>query len=256
MTRTTKLALPKTIHDLISECDQAIMHVREAYKSFARMNEALKQSLKYTTVQQNRLDSLESVENRIRAQYWQHAINMTGFKIYMDSQTLDDFNAQLHKQAPPFNEQTIRDTFLSAASKKDEYMIQGMIRIFRKLSPSKYKTNDSFKIGNKIITGFISSYNHRFDSYPQVRWEAFDTLRDLQRIFYVLDDKADQFDPEKQPLHNAVDMAVKAGGDYQDEYFKIRLCKNGNAHIWLLRSDLVQKVNECIAEYYGAGKLA
>ncbi|PZR92311.1 MAG: hypothetical protein DI537_14095 [Stutzerimonas stutzeri] len=35
------------------------------------------------------------------------------------------------------------------------------------------------------------------------------------------------------------------------EYFKIRGFKNGNAHLWFQRDDLVVKVNKLLGEYYG-----
>jgi hypothetical protein len=37
----------------------------------------------------------------------------------------------------------------------------------------------------------------------------------------------------------------------EDEYFLIRSYKNGNAHLWFKRDDLVEKVNKLLGEYYG-----
>lgn len=37
----------------------------------------------------------------------------------------------------------------------------------------------------------------------------------------------------------------------QGDYFRVRIFKNGNLHIWFERADLLQQVNLLLAEYYG-----
>lgn len=39
--------------------------------------------------------------------------------------------------------------------------------------------------------------------------------------------------------------------EVETDYFKVRIFKNGNAHLWFTRKDLVAKVNKLIGEYYG-----
>jgi predicted RNA methylase len=36
------------------------------------------------------------------------------------------------------------------------------------------------------------------------------------------------------------------------DYFRVKAFKNGNLHVWFLRDDLVEKVNQLLADYYGA----
>src|SRR3546814_11086599 len=37
----------------------------------------------------------------------------------------------------------------------------------------------------------------------------------------------------------------------EGDYFRVRVFKNGNLHIWFERDDLLQSVNLLLAEYYG-----
>src|SRR3546814_1609476 len=37
----------------------------------------------------------------------------------------------------------------------------------------------------------------------------------------------------------------------EGDYFRVRVFKNGNLHIWFERDDLLQSVNLVLAEYYG-----
>jgi hypothetical protein len=39
--------------------------------------------------------------------------------------------------------------------------------------------------------------------------------------------------------------------EHDGAYFKVRAFKNGNAHLWFTRDDLVEKVNKLLADYYG-----
>ena len=39
--------------------------------------------------------------------------------------------------------------------------------------------------------------------------------------------------------------------EVEDDYFKVRGFKNGNAHVWFKRDDLVEQVNKLLAEWYG-----
>ena len=153
MTSSRQLALPKTIKELVQECNKALEECDILYSYYVKMHSTIGKSIKYGSVL-HISQSTEETKNRIRAKYWDHALNMTGLPIYMDAKTKQDFQKSLYKDAPPFDEQTIRDTFLTAAVNKDEYMVQGIIRIFKNLCPSKYKTNSSFKV---ISASFIEN---------------------------------------------------------------------------------------------------
>jgi 16S rRNA G966 N2-methylase RsmD len=78
-------------------------------------------------------------------------------------------------------------------------------------------------------------------------------IRDIERVFAVLDgnrpnfiDLESRIDESRRYTHGPRQSLVES------DYFRIRTFKNGNAHLWFTRKDLVEKVNKLLAEYYGA----
>ena len=43
-----------------------------------------------------------------------------------------------------------------------------------------------------------------------------------------------------------------AQSEHVGDFFRVRIFKNGNAHLWFTRKDLLAKVNKLLAEHYGA----
>lgn len=81
-----------------------------------------------------------------------------------------------------------------------------------------------------------------------------DTFQDIERAFLILDDR--------QPVPTYAGLVAAVSSDrgniwkahqsfIETEFFRVRVFKNGNAHIWFKRDDLVEKVNKQLAEYYG-----
>lgn len=124
---------------------------------------------------------------------------------------------------------------------------RGIANAFSKLD-RRFRSHDGFKVGSRVILTYV------FDEWGKLRWgRTRDTLIDIERVFAVLDGH-----PESnfQSAIVAMEGDRRApGGPRQSEaetaYFKIRGFKNGNAHLWFTRDDLVEKVNKLLAEHYG-----
>lgn len=80
------------------------------------------------------------------------------------------------------------------------------------------------------------------------------TLLDIERTFFVIDGLA------MPPSYGGIVGKLRhrrrsTHGPRQDivesEFFKVCVYKNGNAHVWFKRDDLVEKVNKLLADYYG-----
>ena len=98
--------------------------------------------------------------------------------------------------------------------------------------------------------------SHCFDDHGHWNYHRNqrDTLQDIERAFYVLEG----LDPPD--LYSGIVGAVEAARqgawgarqtEVQTEFFTLRIFKNGNAHLWFRRDDLLRKVNKLLAEYYG-----
>jgi hypothetical protein len=118
---------------------------------------------------------------------------------------------------------------------------RGIIRAFEGLSWD-YKTNQPFKLGKKIIVGYMSGY------YPNCGGPK---LTDLERVFRILDGE-----PELADYSRTIEGQARGtfGKTYpywiETEYMKIKIFGNDNGHVEFLRPDLVQELNRIIALYY------
>jgi hypothetical protein len=124
---------------------------------------------------------------------------------------------------------------------------RGIANVFSALD-RRFKSHDGFKIGSRIILTYA------FDDYGHLNWGRIeDMIVDVERVFAVLDGKPESgfTSAVRQLRHQRSGFGGKRQTELETEYFLIRGFKNGNAHIWFRRDDLVQKVNKLLGEYYG-----
>src|SRR5690606_14748674 len=114
----------------------------------------------------------------------------------------------------------------------------------------RFRSHDGWKIGSRIIlTGAFTESGH-WNYYYNKR----DTILDIERAFLVLDGR--EVPPGYGGLVGAIEEARRGGWGarqtcVENEFFTARIYKNGNAHLWFKRDDLLRKVNRLLADYYG-----
>jgi hypothetical protein len=196
---------------------------------------------------------------------WANIVRMTDLQRLMDSEAKETLRAQMayvpdrvdrrgqlitEKEAakglPPITVDNVYATIESFIADSGTIFRRGIANVFSRLD-RRFKSHDGFKIGSRIILTYV------FDSYGYLNsgWIR-DKLIDVERVFSVLDGH-----PEGS-FQSAIDQLsrrkTKLGGaqsEHETPYFRIRAFKNGNAHLWFSRDDLVEKVNKLLAEYYG-----
>lgn len=191
-------------------------------------------------------DSLKVYRESLDASVWLNLMEMSGMNNLMDQTAREQFKADLCTNVPEVTESTVRETFQALVMDADLIFKRGLAKVFSDLD-RRFKSHDGFKIGSRIILTNI------FDSWGSLNYGgSFDVIRDVERAFAVLN----KSDPNPGALRNAM---IADRGSYaaqqsvsETEYFKIRCYKNGNAHLWFQRDDLVEKANLLLAEYYGA----
>ncbi len=124
---------------------------------------------------------------------------------------------------------------------------RGLANAFSQLD-RRFRSHDGFKIGSRVILTRV------FNEYGSLEYgRTRDVLIDIERVFAVLDGEAEA---TFRSALGALEYDRRGFGgprqsEVETEYFKIRGYKNGNAHLWFLRDDLVEKVNKVLAEHYG-----
>src|SRR6185437_8743952 len=115
----------------------------------------------------------------------------------------------------------------------------------------RFRSHDGWKIGSRVILSYAFGTFGGWNYHRNQR----DTLMDIERVFYILDGR--RMPPGYAGIVGAVEESRGRGMDprqsyTESEFFRVRGFKNGNAHVWFKRDDLVEKVNKLLAEYYGA----
>ena len=246
------IAIPKNLQDFCKARVEVNKWINEAQDCINHATEAVKGILPYDLPYTASLkESPKRIMQEVDIRLWQRAFDLTGYAQIMDAQAQREFHNTLKTNPPEFNENNIRSIFLSAAQESEAMFKRGIVNVFKYLS-NEYKANskDPFVIGEKcIMRGMFSGWI----GYLTLHYgRAADQINDIDRVFKTLDGK--QHHPRE--LETKINEAVKAGNDYEDDYFKIKAFKNGNMHLWFKRRDLLDKVNTIIAEWYGDHALA
>lgn len=262
-----ELTIKASIPELISKRGMALQQIGVA---ITLLSDALKnaedacignkgQSAQYGLVEairdQIRFGKVDYDAEKIRIamdrSMWRSFVVNTPLWSLMDTKARKKFDEDMAGIPPEATEENLRATMSLYFADAGKIFQRSLIETFRSL-PNKYASNNAFKLDKKIILGHIQDRNGYFSHY------ADDRIRDLDRVFWVLDGKeypADYNAGLPGVLRDAVcreRVNFTAGaGTCETEYFSVRFFKNGNAHATFKRPDLVLKANRMIAEYYG-----
>lgn len=192
-------------------------------------------------------DTLESARRVIDAGCWSNLIEQCGFFKLMDAQARAEFAASLEGETPPFELEHVEATVRALLTDSRATYLRGVANAFAGLD-RRFKSHDAFKFGRRIIFAGV------FSEWGYIRWDhpVLEALADVCRIFALMDG-------DDIPEHSMVRDWLTEGRDgfrvcqttVDTPYFRLKTFKNGNAHLWLTRRDLVEKVNLCLAEFYG-----
>lgn len=176
---------------------------------------------------------LEEYTARTDRELWRRFIEGAGLWDLMSRQERERWRKVLDKYScepvEPFDADTARGVFQDVRERKDEMRKEALHNLFRRLSWD-HKTNEPAQFGAKLIyKGFFDRHG-----YGHVTHYGSDSMADLLRELYRLDGK-----PEPGWWEQ-----------FTDGYVEVQRFKNGNAHIHLLRPDLVDRLNAELAKYW------
>jgi hypothetical protein len=187
---------------------------------------------------------------------WQHMMNESGLRTFMDAKAREDWGRAIEKyDFPEFTFQNISATFRMLYSSRMDMFERGVVAVFRYLSWD-YKTNRPFAFGKRVvmrgIRAHVTGSGHKWGcpkNFGYLSHHGTNALDDLVRVFSVLDGK-----PE--PDHRGGMWSQISGADHRKEdfydgpYFHLRWFLNGNGHLTFKRPDLVDKMNRILAKHY------
>lgn len=181
---------------------------------------------------------------------WTHVLNVARVRDMMDRQALDEVEKAIAgKDVPEPTEENLCATVESLLKDADMIFRRGLANAFSRLD-RRFRSHDGFKIGSRIILTHV--FDSTFGNFDRSGRLA-KTICDVERVFAVLDSER----PDPMGLIRAISDSRAGGNDPRQsvctsDYFRIQGFKNGNAHLWFTRDDLVEKANMVLAEWYGA----
>lgn len=275
---TNHLVPSNVVTEIVAQRDAALAKVSEALTHIASAAEAMRAANTYangahqgrrfhgldrtSSVHFQRLDvpaevsaeaSLEAYRQHLDAAVWTHLMERTGMEALMDRQAKDEFYQGLCASVPPVTEDNIWHTLSGLAGDATLIFQRGLARAFIALD-RRFRSHDAFKLGDRVILTNVFDAWGAFNIHTRMR----ETITDLERVFLVLDNERDTGAP--LAVGSLVQQIGRDRGYGMDprqsvtesRYFRVRGFKNGNAHLWFTRDDLVQKANETLADYYGS----
>lgn len=163
-----------------------------------------------------------------------------------NSHTAEEFNEQLRKDPPVVSVANVQATMLSLTAEAGNMFEQNCYDLFNRL-PSKYRTNDGFGFGSKIILDHIMEWSG-------VSYHMVDNIHDLDSIFHILDGKS------KPARYGGLVGAIKearqgkgygsCSGEGESEYFKFKWYKKGSLHITFKDPEQVEKLNLILSQQH------
>lgn len=191
--------------------------------------------------------SFEVYRANLDARVWMHLVSITGMDKMMDRTARDELYDSLCGKVPEVTEDNIRATLENLALDAKLIFQRGLARAFIDLD-DRFRSHDAFKLGSRMILTNVFNGWGMWNYHSRMR----QTITDVERVFAVLDGK----EPDGSGLIDAISESRGGGlgrrqGYVETAYFRIRSFKNGNAHLWFTRDDLVEKANLLLAEYYG-----
>lgn len=195
---------------------------------------------------------LAEMTRRVDRDIWRGIITGTPIGSLMDAQERRAFQESLDKDPPPATVENVRATLERLIGESDTIFRRGLVNAFKALN-REYASNDGFKIGERIVLTWGVTWD-KIMSYFTLHSRREGELQDIDRVMHVLDGKPA---PEyQQGLCAALrGHCYSAGRDKGTigvtPYWRYRIFKNGNIHLWPLRRDLLDRVNRIIAEHFG-----
>lgn len=195
---------------------------------------------------------VEKMTVRMDRDIWRGIVVGTPIGSLMDREEREAFEKSLDKDPPPATAENVRATLERLLGESDEIFRRGLVNAFKRLD-REYASNDGFKIGERIVLTWGVTWD-KISNWFTLSHIREAELHDIDRVMHVLDGKPAP--TRMQGLVSALDGHMysrgrDAGTTGETAYWRYRIFKNGNMHLWPLRKDLLDRANRIIAEHYG-----
>ncbi|WP_449549955.1 DUF4942 domain-containing protein [Lelliottia amnigena] len=189
------------------------------------------------------------ITHNIDRSIWRDLMLKSGMLTLMDAEARSQWAKNLEEgDLPAISEANILSTFEQLHHNKRDVFERGIINVFKGLSWD-YKTNNPCCFGKKIIINNLVKHD-RWGYSLNWGWRR-DQLADLERMLYLLDGKT--IPDNRQDVSIRFMDFVRNNPHqqvFEDDLFTIRYFRKGSGHITFKRLELVEKMNDIVANHY------
>ncbi|MFA9598906.1 DUF4942 domain-containing protein [Citrobacter portucalensis] len=246
---TGRDAALKQIEQLIQQLD-SISRLTSEIGGGTAQDWAMKSGHRYDSwLIENTNKALPAITRNIDRNIWRDLMLKSGMMALMDAEAREQWRQNLEEcDLPTISEANVLSTFEQLHLNKMDVFERGIINVFKGLS-WYYKTNNPCYFGKKIIISNLVKYD-KWGYNLNWGWQR-DRLADLERMLTILegqsipDSRADVIRRLDDHIHEN-----RHSTHYEDKMFSIKYFQKGTAHIIFNRPDLVDKLNDIIAQHY------
>lgn len=239
----SNLVVRKTILD-IWEMKQKSLRVYEAIDEAHKESERLMEEINRFSLYHidTRNCNGKTVEQNIDQRCWEYLVRLYNLEKYMLCTEYDKMSNHLHDyDFPVFNVDNANAWMDSLKALVYESMQKLIEDVFERITQDTYFTGSSYsnrlkkkRNNNGIDKHFII---RTMDNYCMNYWSGKPTITDdLEKACYIIDGK--------QLPEITIKNVMNKGKIWESEndYFRIRICQNGNTHYWI-NEEIRQKLN-------------
>ena len=180
---------------------------------------------------------------------WRYVIDLCGLQSYMTDARQRELHEQLDKgKFPPLIVENVLSTLYGLTAQVDTLLIESAKEVFDWLRPSQWsrtgqlKTNHQWHVRQKVIVGY--AVETAWSGGYHIRYGTEGRFRALGNVFALLDGAGAQKHPHTLVVQlNEGLKACQSGDSITTPYLRCKPHKNGNAHLYFTRPDLVDKLN-------------
>ena len=241
---------------------KAFQHIRKASLYMSANGVALRDADKILSMALSNVNSARAEYVKAhRHEAWKNVFEKMEFRKWLDKKQTDQFIRDIERNANvPFTKDNIKGTLQNVFLQRNNLFEQSVVNVFDELTcyyngntnhTEGWKTNDSYKVNQKIIFPYGCAFEDRYGGNFRMCWggSVIDIYNDLDRIMCGLDG---QDFAECHTIYQAMDNKfrilgsnVKAPFDNEAEsrYFLIKFFKKGTVHLTFKDRELWQRFN-------------
>lgn len=201
-------------------------------------------------------DAKAELVKKHRKDAWMSVFDQVEFRNWLDKKQVEAFVQDIQKNGNvPFTRENITGTLKNIILEKETLFQQSVVNVFDSLTSyyngntnhnEGWKTNDSYKVNEKLIFPYGCSYSYGSFSLYRSYSSAVDIYNDLDRVICVLDGR--KFGECKTIQKTLEDkFRTKFGRDEmvaESEYFHIKFFMKGTIHLKFKDKRLLQEFNK------------